>query len=576
MTVAQLAGVDPLGFAPTQAGAYTVLATFPGSTDYSSGSAVADFTISQASPAISVSGGGTFDGSAIAASATVAGVDGTPSASLEGVAPSLVYYSGTYTTAAQLDGLTALAGAPTAPGSYTVLASFAGSTDYAPESSLFNFAIARATPTVAVADTGGIYNTSAFAATATVAGVVVGVDSTPSASLEGASPSLTYYSGTYTGPSQLAGLSPLAGAAEPRRPVHGRRQLPRQHRLRDGHGTAQLHHRQGDAPARLEHTHDDHLRHFAEPGDATGRLRRRPPGDVSPTAPGPGAILDAGAGQKLSVTFTPSDAADYNTATKSTTITVNPATPMLTVSAPGGDLRRQPDRGHRHDRRRGRHRVAGRSPSLTPTLTYYDGTGTSGTDLGSTPPTMPGTYTVVVSIPPSPDYNAPQPVEMTFDVAKGTPSVALTSSAGSAVAGQPVTFVARVAVGSVPATGTVTFFAGSTPLGTATLDSSGQATLTTSALLGRRERGDRQLRRRRQRPRRHVGGSLGVGRPGGHPDRPGAAADLQEEEGGVAGPGGGGPVDGPRRRRAHRHGDLRDPGEVEEEGDREGAGYAPR
>ena len=58
----------------------------------------------------------------------------------------------------------------------------------------------------------------------------------------------------------------------------------------------------------------------------------------------------------------------------------------------------------------------------------------------------------------------------------------MTSSAGSAVAGQPVTFVARVAAGSVPATGTVTFFDGSTPLGTATLDSSGQATLTTSAL----------------------------------------------------------------------------------------------
>ena len=82
-----------------------------------------------------IDAGGTFDGSAFAATATVAGcASGTAAASLEGVAPSLVYYSGTYTTTAQLDGLTPLAGAPTAPGSYTVLASFAGSTDYAPES----------------------------------------------------------------------------------------------------------------------------------------------------------------------------------------------------------------------------------------------------------------------------------------------------------------------------------------------------------------------------------------------------------------------------------------------------------
>src|SRR5262249_22640039 len=44
----------------------------------------------------------------------------------------------------------------------------------------------------------------------------------------------------------------------------------------------------------------------------------------SPTA---GTVLPVGNGQTLSVTFTPTDTADYTTATASTTIDVNPAPP---------------------------------------------------------------------------------------------------------------------------------------------------------------------------------------------------------------------------------------------------------
>jgi hypothetical protein len=43
--------------------------------------------------------------------------------------------------------------------------------------------------------------------------------------------------------------------------------------------------------------------------------------------PAAGAVLPAGAGQTLSVTFTPTDTADYIAAAASTTITVNPAAP---------------------------------------------------------------------------------------------------------------------------------------------------------------------------------------------------------------------------------------------------------
>jgi hypothetical protein len=52
--------------------------------------------------------------------------------------------------------------------------------------------VTPAQPTVKVADTGGVYNQSQYFATATVAGVVAGVDSTPASSLEGVNLTLDY------------------------------------------------------------------------------------------------------------------------------------------------------------------------------------------------------------------------------------------------------------------------------------------------------------------------------------------------------------------------------------------------
>src|SRR5262249_59479538 len=48
--------------------------------------------------------------------------------------------------------------------------------------------VIQAAPTVSVADPGGTYDRSAFAATATVAGVIPGVDDRPAATLEGVAP----------------------------------------------------------------------------------------------------------------------------------------------------------------------------------------------------------------------------------------------------------------------------------------------------------------------------------------------------------------------------------------------------
>ena len=219
----------------------------------------------------------------------------------------------------------------------------------------------------------------------------------------------------------------------------------------------------------------DRLRHPAEPGRTARRHRERPGRTVY--TPGPGAILDAGT-RTLSLTFTPNDTTDYSTVTVTRTITVLPATPSLGLSAPGGTYNGTPFAASVT--------VAGNAntpaaslENVAPVLTYYAGSGTSGNNLGSTPPTAPGTYTVVASFPGSADYVA-KSTSASFTINQGTANVALASSAGSAVYGQSVTFTATVGGGAT--SGTVTFFDGGTTLGTVALDGSSTATLTTSAL----------------------------------------------------------------------------------------------
>jgi hypothetical protein len=62
------------------------------------------------------------------------------------------------------------------------------------------------------------------------------------------------------------------------------------------------------------------------------------------------------------------------------------------------------------------------------------------------------------------------------------PTVSLTGPSTASVYGQPVTFTATVSAASGTPTGTVTFFDGSTPLGTTVLNATGAATFTTSWL----------------------------------------------------------------------------------------------
>ena len=218
--------------APSSAGSYTVVASFAGSTDYGSATSSASFTITKATAVVQVNdSGGTFNASSFSASASVAGVNGSFVGSLEGVAPSLTYFAGTSTNG------TSLTAAPSSAGSYTVVASFAGSTDYGSATSLASFTITKPIPMVQVNDGGGTFNNSPFSASASVAGVIGSF----AGSLEGVAPSLTYFAGSSTN-----GTS-LTAAPSQRRQLHRCRFVRRQHRLWQRNFFVQLHDNQGDA-----------------------------------------------------------------------------------------------------------------------------------------------------------------------------------------------------------------------------------------------------------------------------------------------------------------------------------------
>ena len=180
-----------------------------------------------------------------------------------------------------------------------------------------------------------------------------------------------------------------------------------------------------------------------------------------------GTVLSAGVGQALSVTFTPSVPADYNSASGSTTITVDKATPVITWAAPSA-------------------------------ITY--GTALSATQLNATSGGVAGTFvytppvgtvlnagvgqTLSVTFTPSvpADYNSASG-STTITVDKATPVITLTSTVSTLVAKTPVTFTATVSSSLGTPSGSVNFYDGTTLLGPGTL-TLGVATYTTSNLAG--------------------------------------------------------------------------------------------
>ena len=124
------------------------------STNYRPASASVTINVDPLRPTLSLSdSGGLFDGSAYPASVTITppGGGASPTASLGGTVPTLSYFVGIGTSGTSLG-----ATPPASPGTYTVVASFAGSVDYAPiQSAPLTFAIALDRPTIGISTSSG-------------------------------------------------------------------------------------------------------------------------------------------------------------------------------------------------------------------------------------------------------------------------------------------------------------------------------------------------------------------------------------------------------------------------------------
>src|SRR5439155_641882 len=153
--------------APTAAGTYTVRASFAGNGNYDPASAVKTIVIDKASATVVItwSSPQTYNSSTHPATAVVNGVGGdtnlSPAATLE-------YFSGSSAGTAG----TGTATAPTAAGTYTVRASFAGNGNYDPTSAVKTIVIDKASATVVITwSTPQTYPTPTYSAPAVVNGV---------------------------------------------------------------------------------------------------------------------------------------------------------------------------------------------------------------------------------------------------------------------------------------------------------------------------------------------------------------------------------------------------------------------
>ena len=276
---------------PTTAGTYAVTASFTptDTTDYATltGASAGNFVINKATPTLSVSNPSVpYTGSAQAAT-VVGSVPGTVSA---------ILYNGSST-------------APTTVGTYTITASYTptDSTDYATltGAAAGTFSITKATPTITWATPAGIaYGTALSStqldATSTVAGNLVytpAAGSIPLAGTQTLSVTLTptdttdYNNATQTVQLVVSKAAPSITWATPAAITYG-----------TALGAAQLN-ASSTVAGTLVYT------------------------------PAAGTVLGAGT-QTLSVTLTPTDAADYATATQTVQLVVNKAAPAITWPAP--------------------------------------------------------------------------------------------------------------------------------------------------------------------------------------------------------------------------------------------------
>jgi hypothetical protein len=196
--------------------------------------------------------------------------------------------------------------------------------------------------------------------------------------------------------------------------------------------------------------------------------------------PTSGAILPAGT-QILSLAFTPSDAVDYSSANTTTSLTINKATPTVTLtSSTNPTVYGSPVTF-----------TAQTAVSATGTITFYDGatiigTGTlsSGTATFTLNSLGAGTRSITASYGGDSNYLSAVSAAVSQVVTKSPVNITVTSSQNPSNYGQSVTFTFTVTgvPGLAMPSGSIAFSDGSTPLASPTLNGSGVATYTTVML----------------------------------------------------------------------------------------------
>lgn len=460
----------PLSGPPVTAGTYTVEASFAGSTNYSPTTSKTTFTIGQATPTITVlASDRLYLGQPAVADATLAGVvtgvDDTPGDAIEGVAPTFLYYSGPTATGTPLDA------PPVSAGTYTVVATFAGSPDYTAATAQATFTIGQATPVLTLASQDAPYNGQPYPPIATLAGVVPGVDDEPADVLEQVPLTLVYFAGnSATGtpldappvdPGIYTVVAAFAGSTN-----YTSARSTTTFTITPASPTIQW-----IPPASIV---------YGTPLDATQLnataldVNGNPLSGTFTYTPDVGTVLNVGAGQSLSVTFTPDDATDYTTATATVTIDVKPPVPIPTVSLLAASANPSP---------------AGQAVTFVAVVAVTGSAAPTGTVrfmFGRMPIDVPvtvinGWHVGVFTTAPLPVGNYPVtayyqgalgflPSTSNTIIERVVPAYAaptttlLASTANPSPAGQPVSLVATVtaANGATPS-GTVRFLFGSLP-----------------------------------------------------------------------------------------------------------------
>ncbi len=430
-----------LAAAPTNAGTYTVLASYAGSQNYSSATNQATFAISQAKPTVSVtSPGGVFTGSSHAASGSVAGINGISLGT-----PTLTYYAATSASG------TSLTTAPTNAGTYTVLASYKGSQNYSSGTSQATFVIIPAKPTVTVTAPGGVYNGSPYKASGSVTGLN-GVNL--------GTPTFRYYAGSAASGNVLSAAPTNAGTYTVLASYAG----SQNYSSATNQATFVVSHAKptvrvtaaGGAYSGSPNAASGAVTGLNGISIGTPTFTYYAGSSASGTAL-PGAPTGAGT---YTVLASYAGSQNYSSAASQATFVITPAKPTVTVKAPGGGYNGSP------------YAASGSVTGLkgvnlgTPTFSYYAGIAASGIALAAAP-TNAGTYTVLASYAGSQNYGSATN-QATFVISQAKPAVSVTA-AGGAYTGSPyaasgvVTGVNGVNLG----TPTFTYYVGSSARGTA-------------------------------------------------------------------------------------------------------------